>query len=85
MGIRWEDGSLCHCWKAGLLGAFALLKIRFGPEPSEAVTELRRLGIRVAMITGDSKTVAVDSVARRIGIDEVAAECSARRQGGGSK
>jgi P-type Cu2+ transporter len=31
------------------------------------------LGIRVAMITGDSKPVA-DSVARRIGIDEVAAE-----------
>ena len=35
--------------------------------------ELHRLGIRVAMITGDSKKVA-DSVARRIGIDEVAAE-----------
>jgi Cu2+-exporting ATPase len=43
------------------------------PESLEAVTELHRLGIRVAMITGDSKTVA-DSVARRIGIDEVAAE-----------
>jgi P-type Cu2+ transporter len=42
-------------------------------DPREAVTELHRLGIRVAMITGDSKTVA-DSVARRIGIDEVAAE-----------
>jgi P-type Cu2+ transporter len=42
-------------------------------ESSEAVTELHRLGIRVAMITGDSKTVA-DSVARRIGIDEVVAE-----------
>ena len=43
------------------------------PESLEAVTELHRLGIRVAMITGDSKAVA-DSVARRIGIDEVAAE-----------
>ncbi len=42
-------------------------------ESSEAVTALHRLGLRVAMITGDSKTVA-DSVARRIGIDEVAAE-----------
>jgi Cu2+-exporting ATPase len=43
------------------------------PESLEAVTGLHRLGLRVAMITGDSKTVA-DSVARRIAIDEVAAE-----------
>ncbi len=55
-----------------LLGAFAVEdKIR--PESREAVTELHRLGVRVAMITGDAKSVA-DSVARRIGIDEVAAE-----------
>ncbi len=55
-----------------LLGAFAV-EDQIRPESREAVTELHRLGIRVAMITGDSKTVA-DSVARRIGIDEVAAE-----------
>ncbi len=55
-----------------LLGAFAA-EDEIRPESSEAVTELHRLGIQVAMITGDSKTVA-DSVARRIGIDEVAAE-----------
>src|SRR6266436_5598852 len=55
-----------------LLGAFAV-EDEIRPESSEAVTELHRLGIRVAMITGDSKMVA-DSVARRIGIDEVAAE-----------
>jgi Cu2+-exporting ATPase len=55
-----------------LLGAFAV-EDEIRPESREAVTELHRLGIRVAMITGDSKTVA-DSVARRIGIDEVAAE-----------
>jgi P-type Cu2+ transporter len=55
-----------------LLGAFAV-EDEIRPESSEAVTELYRLVIRVAMITGDSKTVA-DSVARRIGIDEVAAE-----------
>ncbi len=54
------------------LGAFAV-EDEIRPESSEAVTELHRLGSRVAMITGDSKTVA-DSVARRIGIDEVAAE-----------
>ena len=55
-----------------LLGAFAV-EDEIRPESHEAVAELHRLGIRVAMITGDSKTVA-DSVARRIGIDEVAAE-----------
>jgi Cu2+-exporting ATPase len=55
-----------------LLGAFAV-EDEIRPESSEAITELHRLGIRVAMITGDSKAVA-DSVARHIGIDEVAAE-----------
>jgi Cu2+-exporting ATPase len=55
-----------------LLGAFAV-EDQIRPESKEAVAELHQLGIRVAMITGDSKAVA-DSVARRIGIDEVAAE-----------
>jgi Cu2+-exporting ATPase len=43
------------------------------PESKEAVDELHRLGMRVAMITVDSKTVA-ESVAQRLGIDEVAAD-----------
>jgi Cu2+-exporting ATPase len=55
-----------------LLGAFAA-EDEIRPESAEAVSELHRLGIRVAMITGDSQAVA-DSVARRLGIDEVAAE-----------
>src|SRR5438093_4551679 len=55
-----------------LLGAFAV-EDEIRPESSEAVAALHRLGVRVAMITGDSKAVA-DSVARRIGIDEIAAE-----------
>jgi P-type Cu2+ transporter len=55
-----------------LLGVFAV-EDEIRPESSAAINELHRLGIRVAMITGDSKAVA-DSVARRIGIDEVAAE-----------
>ena len=55
-----------------LLGAFAV-EDEVRPESNQAVTALHRLGLRVAMITGDSKAVA-DSVARRIGIDEVAAE-----------
>jgi P-type Cu2+ transporter len=55
-----------------LLGAFAV-EDQIRPQSSEAVAELHRLGIQVAMITGDSRAVA-DSVAKRIGIDEVAAE-----------
>lgn len=43
------------------------------PESIAAVAELHQLSIRVAMITGDSTAVG-NSVARRIGIDEVAAE-----------
>jgi Cu2+-exporting ATPase len=42
-------------------------------ESVEAVQRLHELGIRVAMITGDAQAVA-ESVARRIGIDEVAAQ-----------
>jgi Cu2+-exporting ATPase len=55
-----------------LLGAFTV-EDEIRPESAEAITALHGLGIRVAMITGDSQAVA-DSVARRLGIDEVAAE-----------
>ena len=62
------------------------------PESAEAVKELHDLGVRVAMITGDSHAVA-DSVAKRIGIDDVAAQvlpadkasAVARFQAGGKK
>jgi Cu2+-exporting ATPase len=62
------------------------------PESAEAIKLLHDLGVRVAMITGDSHAVA-DSVACRIGIDEVAAQvlpadkasAVARFQAGGKK
>lgn len=43
------------------------------PESAEAIEALHSLGMRVAMITGDSQAVA-DSVAKRLGLDEVAAQ-----------
>ena len=43
------------------------------PESAEAVELLHKLGIQVAMITGDSQSVA-DSVAHRLKIDQVAAQ-----------
>jgi Cu2+-exporting ATPase len=55
-----------------VLGALAA-EDEIRPESAVAVSELHRLGIRVAMITGDAQMVA-DSVARRIGVDEVAAQ-----------
>ena len=42
-------------------------------ESVEAVQRLHEMGLRVAMITGDAQAVA-DSVGKRIGIDEVAAQ-----------
>jgi len=43
------------------------------PESAEAVARLKKAGIRVAMLTGDSHAVA-QSVARQLGIDEVFSE-----------
>ncbi len=57
-----------------LIGSVAVAdEIR--PESREAVAALRELGVRVAMITGDARSVA-ESVARAVGIEasEVAAE-----------
>jgi Cu2+-exporting ATPase len=69
-----SDGKTVLYTLAGgrLLGAFAV-EDQIRPESKDAVSDLHKAGIRVAMITGDSKTVA-ESVARRLGIDDVAAE-----------
>jgi Cu2+-exporting ATPase len=55
-----------------VIGALAV-EDEIRPESAGAVKKLHELGVRVAMITGDSQTVA-DSVASRLGIDEVAAQ-----------
>jgi Cu2+-exporting ATPase len=55
-----------------VLGALSI-EDEIRSESAEAVARLHRMGLRVAMITGDARAVA-DSVAHRIGIDEVAAQ-----------
>ncbi|HSK92924.1 MAG TPA: heavy metal translocating P-type ATPase [Candidatus Angelobacter sp.] len=55
-----------------VIGAIAV-EDEIRPESVEAVRRLHGMGVRVAMITGDAQSVA-DSVAKRIGIDEVAAQ-----------
>jgi Cu2+-exporting ATPase len=54
------------------VGALAL-EDQVRPEAQEAVAELRRLGKRVVMITGDARQVA-ETVGRELGVDEVMAE-----------
>jgi len=55
-----------------VVGAIAL-EDEVRPEARQAVTELRRMGVQVVMITGDARQVA-DAVAADLGIDEVFAE-----------
>jgi len=59
-----RDGSV--------IGALAI-EDEVRSESKQAIEELHAMGLRVAMITGDSQAVA-DSVARRLGIDQVAAQ-----------
>jgi Cu2+-exporting ATPase len=72
---EWEAAgrTVLHVVRDGtVLGALAI-EDEIRPESVEAVKSLHELGLRVAMITGDAQAVA-DSVARRIGIDKVAAQ-----------
>jgi Cu2+-exporting ATPase len=55
-----------------IIGVLAL-EDRVRPEAREAVHELKRLGKRVVMITGDAQQVA-GSVGRDLGVDEIMAE-----------
>jgi Cu+-exporting ATPase len=54
---------------AGILGVADPIK----PSSSEAVALLKDDGVRIVMLTGDSKTTA-EAVARKLGLDEVRAE-----------
>jgi Cu2+-exporting ATPase len=55
-----------------IVGALAL-EDEVRPEAREAVADLKRMGVKVAMITGDASQVA-EAVALDLGIDEVFAE-----------
>ncbi len=72
-GWRSRGASVLYLVRDGeVAGSFAL-EDRVRPEARQAVDELHRLGIRVALITGDARQVA-DAVATELGIDEVFAE-----------
>ena len=72
---RWdrEGRTVLHVIVDGRVAGAIAVEDEIRPESREAVEALHALGVRVAMITGDSQAVA-DSVAARLGIDEVAAQ-----------
>jgi Cu2+-exporting ATPase len=68
-----EGRTVLHVIVDGRVAGAIAVEDEVRPESKEAIDALHALGVRVAMITGDSQAVA-DSVARRLGIDEVAAQ-----------
>jgi Cu2+-exporting ATPase len=68
-----EGRTILHVVVDRRVAGSLALEDEIRPESSEAVASLHRKLLRVAMITGDSRDVA-GSVARRLGIDEVAAQ-----------
>jgi P-type Cu2+ transporter len=75
IAAEWDRAgrTVLHVIVGGKIEGVVAVEDEVRPESKEAVDALHALGVRVAMITGDSQAVA-DSVARRLGIDEVAAE-----------
>jgi P-type Cu2+ transporter len=68
-----QGRTVLHVIVDGRVAGAVAVEDEIRPESKEAVDELHALGVRVAMITGDSQQVA-DSVAQRLGIDEIAAQ-----------
>ena len=65
--------TVLHVVVDGAVAGIVAVEDEIRPESKEAIDDLHQLGVRVAMITGDSEAVAA-SVASRLGIDEVAAQ-----------
>ncbi len=69
-----EAGStVLHVVADGAIAGALALADEVRPESAEAVRGLHERGVRVAMVTGDARSVA-DAVAAELGVDEVFAE-----------
>ena len=68
-----QGRTVLHVVVDGVVAGIVAAEDEIRPESKEAIHDLHAAGIKVAMITGDSHAVA-DSVARRLGIDEIAAQ-----------
>jgi P-type Cu2+ transporter len=75
VAAAWDAGgrTVLHVLVDGRVAGVIAIEDEIRSESRDAIEALHNLGVRVAMITGDSQAVA-DSVARRLGIDEVAAQ-----------
>lgn len=63
---------LCFCKDGSLIGIIAVAD-RLKPDSCEAIEELKNMGIRVVMVTGDNQRTA-RAIAEQAGVDEVVAE-----------
>ena len=70
---EFEGRTILYILRDGILVGSLALEDEIRGESFEAVRALHKLGIHVAMITGDSQSVA-NVVAKRLGIDAVAAQ-----------
>jgi P-type Cu2+ transporter len=68
-----EGRTVLHVVADGAVVGALAIEDEIRPESAQAIARLHAMGLKVAMITGDAQAVA-DSVARRLGIDEVAAQ-----------
>jgi Cu+-exporting ATPase len=71
--LRGEAKTVVFLAADGLAAAIAAIADPIKESSAEAIDNLKRSGVRVVMLTGDSKRTA-DAVARRLGIDETIAE-----------
>lgn len=72
---EWKErgAAVLYVVEDGRVTGAMSLEDEIRPESREAIDELHRLGVRVAMITGDARQVA-DAVGAELDIDEVLAE-----------
>jgi len=71
----WRDrgATVLYLLRDGTVAGALALEDQVRPESRAAIDALHRAGVRVAMVTGDARSVA-DAVAHDLGIDEVFAE-----------
>jgi P-type Cu2+ transporter len=72
---KWKErgAAVLYVIEDGQVTGAMFLEDEIRPESREAIDELHRLGVKVAMITGDARQVA-DAVGAELDIDEVLAE-----------